>query len=121
MLQDTKVEKKVRTKKPLKASAREVIVIVQPKNELMFSEEFLRMMEDHVFETLRTHLVKTKQDKAVNLLDDLIILCMRSYQREMPTWLQSQFMCEAIASASKNILLLGGHFSMPGKAAEILK
>jgi len=115
------ITKQVRTKKSVKASAREVVVIVQPKNEMMFSEDFLRMMQDHVYETLRAHLEKTKQDKAVNLLDDLIILSMRAYSEKQPTWLQSQFMCEVISSASKNVLALGGHFYTSGNALQIHK
>ena len=115
------ITKKVRTKKSVKASAREVVVIVQPKNEMMFSEDFLRMMQDYVYETLRSHLEKTKQDNAVNLLDDLIVLSMRSYQGGQPTWLQSQFMCEVISSSSKTVLALGGHFYTSGNALQIHK
>jgi len=93
----------------------EVVVIVQPKGELMFSEEFLRMVQDYAYETLRSHLEKTKQTQAVNLLDDLILLSGRSSPGVAPTWMQSQVMCEAVASASKNVLALGGQFLSPLK------
>ena len=106
--------KQVRTKKSVKTSSSEVVVIVQPKGEMMFSEEFLRFFQDCAYETLRAHLEKAKQEKAVDLLDDLILLSMRAYGKEQPTWLRNQIMCEAVASASKNVVALGGRFSEKG-------
>ena len=106
--------KQGRTKKYVKTSSSEVVVIVQPKGEMMFSEEFLRYFQDCVYETLRAHLEKAKQEKAMDLLDDLILLSMRAYGKEQPTWLRNQIMCEAVASASKNVVALGGRFSEKG-------
>lgn len=108
------ITKQGRNRKYVKASKSEVVVIVQPKGEMMFSEEFLCFFQDCVYETLRAHLEKAKQEKAVELLDDLILLSMRTYGKEQPTWLRSQIMCEAVASASKNVVALGGRFSEKG-------
>jgi 16S rRNA G1207 methylase RsmC len=113
--------KQGKTKKYVKTSLVEVVMIVQPKGETMFSEEFLRHFQDCAYETLRAHLEKTKQEKAVELLDDLILLSMRSDGKEQPTWLRSQIMCEAVASASKNIVALGGVFSLSGQPSEVNK
>ena len=82
-------------------------IVVEEQEQPMFSEEFLRMVQDHAYETLRKHLEKTKQDGAVKLLDDLIIL---SLPRPQNGWVQNQILSEAIGQASHHVLELGGRF-----------
>lgn len=98
MLQDMKV------KHPMT-----VVVGSQPESEEMFSEEFIAMVQDRAYETLRAHLERTKQDGAVKLLDDLIVLSMRSYGSAAP-WMKNQMMSEAIGQASSHVLSLGGNW-----------
>ena len=77
--------------------------------EPMYSEEFVRMVQDHAYETLRRHLERTKQVEAVKLLDDLIMLSIAAYKGRV-SWIDNQIMSEAIGSASHHVLALGGRF-----------
>lgn len=82
-------------------------VETQPES-LMFSEEFLRMMQDHAYETLRKHLLKIDQLDAVELLDDLVCLTLRPHG--LVTWMDNQILSEAVGHTSQHVLKLGGRF-----------
>lgn len=84
-----------------------VVVAPQPESELMFSEEFMSMVQDRAYETLRAYLERTKQDGAVELLDDLIILSMRAYGTADAV-VKNMFLSEAVGLASRHVLSLGG-------------
>jgi hypothetical protein len=86
-----------------------VVVVSQPDSEPMFSEEFVGMVQDRAYETLRAYLERTKQAGAVQLLDDIIILSMGDYGCAVP-WMKNQMMSEAIGQASHHVLSLGGRF-----------
>jgi hypothetical protein len=86
-----------------------VVVVSQPESEPMFSEQFVGMVQDRAYETLRAYLERTNQAGAVQLLDDLIILSMGSYGCAAP-WMKNQMMGEAIGKASHHVLSLGGSF-----------
>jgi len=85
-------------------------IVLEEQEQPMFSEEFLRMIQDHAYETLRKYLEKSKQEGAVKLLDDLIILSMRAYGSAAP-WVKNQMLSEAVGQASYHVLALGGSFS----------
>jgi uncharacterized protein (DUF2164 family) len=93
MLQDTKEKK--------------VFVVAEPE-QAQFSEEFLSMVQDRAYETLRAYLEKTKQEMAVKLLDDLVILSMP--RKETSLYIYNQIISEAIGGASQHVLALGGSF-----------
>lgn len=93
MLQDTKVRK--------------VFVVAEPEQEQpQFSEEFLSMVHNRAYETLRAHLEKTKQDMAVKLLDDLVILS--NPRMASAPWMHNQILSETIGLTSHHVLALGG-------------
>ena len=92
-----------------KFTTQTVVVVSQPESEPMFSEEFVGMVQDRAYETLRAYLERTKQDGAVRLLDDIIILSMRAYGCAAP-WMKNQMMSEAIGQASCHVLSLGGNW-----------
>lgn len=83
--------------------------IMEPASEPMFSEEFMSMIYDRTYETLRAYLEKTKQTGAVELLDDLIILAMRN-TGDAEQHLKDRMMSEAVGAASYHVLSLGGKF-----------
>lgn len=95
MLQDTKINNKT------------VVVVSQPESELQFSEEFMAMVHDQVYETLRAYLENSKQDGAVQLLDDLVILSMQN-TGSAELYVKNMMMSEAIGHASHHLLSLGG-------------
>ena len=89
--------------------ARKVFVVVEPEQEqAQFSEEFLSMVQDRAYETLRAHLEKTKQDMAVKLLDDLVILS--NPRGNKAGWMYDQILSETIGQTSHHVLALGGSF-----------
>lgn len=95
MLQDTKINNKT------------VVVVSQPESEPQFSEEFMAMVHDQAYETLRAYLENSKQDGAVQLLDDLVILSMRN-TGSAEQFVKNMMLSEAIGHASHHVLLLGG-------------
>ena len=97
MLQDTK-------NKPMT-----VVVVSQPESESMYSEQFLSMIHNHVYETLRAYLEKSKQAGAVELLDDLVILSMRNTGSAAQV-VKNMLLSEAICQASQHVLALGGNW-----------
>lgn len=99
MLQDTKV------KHPMT-----VMVGSQPEVEPQFSEESLSMVHNQAYETLRAYLERTKQDSAVKLLDDLIILALREHG-SASALVKDMMMSEAVGHASHHILEMGGSFA----------
>ena len=90
-----------------KFSNQTVVVVSQPESETQFSEEFMAMVHDHAYETLRSYLEKSKQDGAVKLLDDLVILSMRNSGSAAQN-VKNMMLGEAIGSASQHVLALGG-------------
>lgn len=90
--------------------AKEIEVVVGQPEKPMFTEEFLRMMQDYAYETLRRYLENSKQDIAVQLLDDLVMLAARGQCADQENWIQDQFMSEAVGAVSHHVLALGGRF-----------
>ena len=89
--------------------ARKVFVVMEAEQEqAQFSEEFLSMVHNRAYETLRAHLEKTNQDMAVKLLDDLVILSMP--RKDASLYIFNQIIGEAIGGASQHVLALGGSF-----------
>lgn len=92
---------------PVKQKA---VIMLPPEDEKpMFSEEFVSMVQDRTYETLRAYLEKTKQPQAVQLLDDLIILSTASHgSAEM--YIKDRITWEAIGQASHHIVAMGGNW-----------
>jgi hypothetical protein len=90
-------------------TTKKVVAVSQPESEPMFSEEFLRVIQDLAYETLRAHLEKTKQKDAIELLDDLIVLSIRPYQKRNLS-IYNRCMSETIGLVSHHVLILGGNF-----------
>lgn len=89
---------------------KKAVIMLPPEAEKpMFSEEFVSMVQDHAYETLRAYLERTNQKSAIVLLDDLIILSHAAYRSEA-TWMQNQMISETIASASHHVLELGANW-----------
>jgi hypothetical protein len=74
----------------LKQEVRKVMVVSPPADERpLFAPEFVRVMTDSAYETLRAYLEKAKaRPEAISLLDDLVLLLSwRSMQeRGKVTW-----------------------------------
>jgi len=93
----------------IQVTPKTVIVVSEPDAKPMFSQEFVGMMQDRAYETLRAYLERTDQDGAVKLLDDLIILSVPQPQSEN-MWVYNQSVGEAIGNVSHQVLAMGGKF-----------
>ena len=92
-----------------KQSAIQVVTAQPAEAEPMYSEEFLNMMKDYAYETLRRHLEKQGQPEAVSLLDNLVMLTMKPLEGQA-AWVQDQILSEVIGKISQDVLKLGGRF-----------
>jgi hypothetical protein len=96
----------------LKQEVRKVMVVSPPADERpLFAPEFVRVMTDSAYETLRAYLEKAKaRPEAISLLDDLVLLLSwRSMQeRGKVTWIENQGATESLGSLSYDIFALGG-------------
>ena len=96
----------------LKQEVRKVMVVSPPADERpLFAPEFVRVMTDSAYETLRAYLEKAKaRPEAISLLDDLVLLLSwRSmHERGKVTWIENQGATESLGSLSYDIFALGG-------------
>ena len=96
----------------LKQEVRKVMVVSPPADECpLFAPEFIRVMTDSAYETLRAYLEKAKaRPEAISLLDDLVLLLSwRSmHERGKVTWIENQGATESLGSLSYDIFALGG-------------
>lgn len=83
-----------------------------------FSDEFMNVMSDYAYETLRTHLERNEgSQEAVELLDNLMILqgIQHTIAKDGETihriW--NDEACYCIAKLSHNVVRLGGSFVSP--------
>ena len=76
----------------------------------LFSQEFVRLMTDSAYETLRAYLENSQGNPAaVRLLDDLMLALgwKEKQTRRAVTWVENQCMAEAFGSMSYDIATLG--------------
>jgi len=96
----------------LKQDEKKVMVVSPPADERpLFAPEFVRVMTDSAYETLRAYLEKAKaRPEAISLLDDLVLLLSwRSmHERGKVTWIENQGATESLGSLSYDIFALGG-------------
>ena len=79
--------------------------------QLLFSPEFVRIMADAAYETLRANMEQAKaKPEAIRLLDDLVLLLSwrELDARRKVTWVENQGLSEALGSISYDIIALGG-------------
>lgn len=77
----------------------------------LFAQEFVRLMTDSAYETLRAYLENIGANPAaVRLLDDLVLsMCWKEIKtHRVVTWIENQAMAEAFGSMSYDISALGG-------------
>ena len=77
----------------------------------LFAPDFIRIMTDAAYETLRAYLEQAKaRPEAISLLDDLVLsLCWKKMDASHPVnWIENQGMAEALGAMSYDIMALGG-------------
>ncbi|SRR6266498_702282 len=85
-----------------------------PLEERVYPVEFLSAMKDTAFQTIQDFLKKIDAPKeASGLLEDLATLSIWTDNVEMGNQVANQILLETVASASRNIVELGGVFYSP--------
>jgi len=80
----------------------------------LFGEEFLRLLSDYGYDTLRSYLQKAQvKPEAMQLLDSLMIMTWAVPKTDKVTWIDNQIMTEAVGAMSKEIVVLGGAYQSP--------
>lgn len=93
-------------------SAKKFVVVPPPANErALFPQEFVALMADKGYETLRAYMEKAgAKPEAIKLLDELVVLCSYRYtsDEQLRTWIENQGMAEALGSMAYQMIALGG-------------
>lgn len=87
------------------------LVLSSPNQKPLFSPEFIQMMKDAAYETLRAYLRETgAPEEAKTLLEDFALLCAfeNMKERNQVSWIENQSVVEALGAISYNIVSLGG-------------
>lgn len=80
----------------------------------LFGDEFLRLLSDYGYETLRSYLERSHAKReAVHLLDSLIVLTYCVPQPKKVTGIDNQIVSETVGAISKDIVALGGVYVGP--------
>lgn len=97
-----------------------LIVAVEASAKPMFSCEFMNMMQEQAYEALRKRLQELKEDCAVELLDHMMILILNQSKAQY-TWIDNQFVSEAIGGISHCVPALGGGFFLSSEMTSTYK
>jgi hypothetical protein len=87
------------------------LVLATPNEKPLFAPEFIKVVKDAAYETLRNYLLQAgAKPEAVALFDDLVLTygwdVMQANGRV--SWIVNQSMTEALGAMSYNITALGG-------------
>lgn len=88
-----------------------VVSPVPSDQKPLFPQEFIALMADKAYETLRAYMEKAQaKPEAVKLLDELVVLSSYRYtsDEELRTWISNQGMAEALGSMTYQVIALGG-------------
>ena len=89
------------------------IMVVPPAEDQppLFPPEFISLMVEKGYDTLRAYLEREQANpEAIKLLDDMVLLCSwkKLYGAGNVTYIENQGLAESLGSLSHSILKLGG-------------